>query len=162
LLGTSGEPVGEPRRAWLERLDDAEIAPDALAVKLASNAGELSGVGPQVTGFTALLADPPAAARRIQVSLAPGKLNPTRGTASATAPARVPPPASEPRFAVPKAAPAPPSQLPPKAVLPASPAPETRVTPRANDMRLAAPKALPSKVAPKAVVPAAPAPKAPV
>jgi predicted Zn finger-like uncharacterized protein len=124
LLGTAGEQIGEPRRAWLERLDDAEIAPDALTVKLASNTGELSGMGPQVTGFTALLADPPAAARRVQVSLAAGKPLPTRGTATATTPAPVTPPANDTRLAAPTAPEAQPSQLPPESVVPASPAPE--------------------------------------
>jgi hypothetical protein len=96
LLEAGGQPVGEPRRAWLERLDDAEIAPDELAVRLASNAGELSGVGPKVTGFTALLPDPPASARRVQVTLAPGHL-PAHGTAIANAPAPVPAPQPAPQ-----------------------------------------------------------------
>ena len=138
LLGTGGEPVGEPRRAWLERLDDAEIAPDALAVRLASNAGDLSGMGPQVTGFTALLADPPAGARRVQVSLAAGKGAPIRGTATATTP-------------VPRAAPAPAPAL--------APAP---ATPSAKDTQLAAPTApqpQPKQLPPGAVVPASPAPE---
>ena len=95
LLEAGGQPVGEPRRAWLERLDDAEIAPDELGVRLASDAGELSGVGPKVTGFTALLPDPPASARRLQVTLTPGRV-PARGTATANAPAPVPVRAPEP------------------------------------------------------------------
>ncbi|HTO52673.1 MAG TPA: zinc-ribbon domain-containing protein [Myxococcota bacterium] len=133
LLGSAGEPVGEPRRAWLERLDDAEIAPDALTVKLASNDAELSGVGPQVTGFTALLADPPAAARRIDVTLVAGKL-PARGTATAVAPAPAPtaPPAGKTELATPTA-PAP---------VPAPPAPDANApsAPGASDGVPAAPE----------------------
>jgi len=109
LLETDGARVGEPRRAWLERLDDAEIAPDELSVRLASSAGELSGVGPKVTGFTALLADPPARARRVQVSLSAGRM-PVPGTATAGTPAPPAPaparaPAAETQLATPQAAP---------------------------------------------------------
>jgi predicted Zn finger-like uncharacterized protein len=182
LLGTGGEQVGEPRRAWLERLDDAEIAPEALTVKLASNTGELSGMGPQVTGFTALLADPPAAARRVQVNLAPGKASPTRGTATATMPPPVTPPAHDTELATPKA---PPTVPPAPAVQPVTPPPhETQLAkpsappaqpvtpPAAHETQLAAPKppakppvapAQPARPAepsrPEAVVPASPAPE---
>jgi len=132
LLEAGGSRVGEPRRAWLERLDDAEIAPDELAVRLASAAGELSGVGPKVTGFTALLPDPPANARRVEVTLTAGH-QPAPGTATANVPAAVPVPAPEPapqapaantQLATPKApAPAPvPSGN--AVVVPAAPAPE--------------------------------------
>jgi predicted Zn finger-like uncharacterized protein len=143
LLEISGESVGEPRRASLERLDDAEIAPDELTVRLASDAGEISGMGPQVTGFTALLPDPPARARRVQVTLSAGK-QPPRGTATAGSPLPAPPaatrpqpatppatrpqpatpPATRPQLATPQATPAEPPPLAPDAVVPAAPDPE--------------------------------------
>ncbi|HXX47194.1 MAG TPA: hypothetical protein VEN47_03135, partial [Myxococcota bacterium] len=128
--------VGEPRRAWLERLDDAEIAPDELTVRLASDAGQLSGVGPKVTGFTALLPDPPASARRVEVTLTPGH-QPALGTATANVPAAVPAPAPEP-------------------VRPAPAANTQLATPQAP-----APAPVPSGNAAggEAVVPAAPAPQ---
>ena len=153
LLGNSGERVGEPRRAWLERLDDAEIAPDALTVRLASSAGELSGVGPQITGFTALLADPPAAARRVQVNLAQGKAVLPPGIATATTPPPAPAPAALPAHDTQLAAPA----------TPPAPAPVTPPAP-AHDTQLATPSApapapQPSQVKPDAVVPASPAPE---
>jgi predicted Zn finger-like uncharacterized protein len=122
LLEINGQRVGEPRRAWLERLDDAEIAPDQLSVRLASDPGEVSGMGPQVTGFTALLPDPPARARRLQVTLVAGK-QPPRGTATAVAP----PPASKPQLATPDATPpanTPTAPTAPDAVVPAAPEPE--------------------------------------
>jgi predicted Zn finger-like uncharacterized protein len=159
LLETDGARVGEPRRAWLQRLDDAEIAPDRLALRLASNAGELSGMGPQVTGFTALLPDPPARARRVSIALTAGKLAP-RGTALAVspppaapapAPARAPAPElAAPSAPVPAPAPAPAPAAPPTAT--ASEAPPAR--PTAPSLPASPPKARP---APQAL-PAAPAP----
>ena len=127
LLENDGARVGEARRAWLERLDDAEVAPDQLTVRLASDSGEISGVGPQVTGFTALLADPPARARRVQVTLVAGKL-PMRGTATAISPpsatSRPPAPAPAPQLATPSAPPAESAPLAPDAVVPAAPEPQ--------------------------------------
>ncbi len=134
LMESDGSKVGEPRRAWLERLDDAEISPDQLSVRLASSDGQISGLGPQVTGFTALLSDPPANARRVRVTLLGGKA-PTPGTATATtpppaAPAPAPAPApsqtGESQFATPTppAPETPPVPLPPEAVVPAAPEPE--------------------------------------
>jgi predicted Zn finger-like uncharacterized protein len=124
LLESDGRRIGEPRRAWLERLDDAEIAPDELTVRLASDSGEISGAGPQVTGFTALLADPPASARRVQVSLVAGKAV-MRGTATAVSP---PPPATprarESQLATPNAPPAEAKPIAPDSVVPAAPEPE--------------------------------------
>ncbi|HKC51156.1 MAG TPA: zinc-ribbon domain-containing protein [Myxococcota bacterium] len=118
LLENDGQRVGEPRRAWLERLDDAEIAPDELSVRLAAHGGELSGAGPQVTGFTALLADPPARARRVQVTLAAGKA-PVRGTATAITPRPVTPPAQDSQLAAPESPVERPT--PDDAVVPAAP-----------------------------------------
>jgi predicted Zn finger-like uncharacterized protein len=124
LLESDGRRVGEPRRAWLERLDDAEIAPDELTVRLASD--DISGRGPQVTGFTALLPDPPARARRVQVSLLAGEPTPTPGTATAVTP---PPAAPQPsdssgsQLATPEA-PAQPKAPAPDAGVPAAPEPE--------------------------------------
>jgi len=154
LLATGGDPVGEPRRAWLERLDDAEIAPDALTVKLASSSGDLSGMGPQVTGFTALLADPPAAARRIQVNLASGKLSP-RGTATAVVPAPATPPPSEPGPQPSQlAAPTAPQPKPTELAVPKAP------EPKPSQLAVpAAPQAKPKELPPDAVVPAAPEPE---
>ncbi|MFI5314230.1 MAG: zinc-ribbon domain-containing protein [Myxococcota bacterium] len=123
LLEVTGERVGEPRRAWLERLDDAEIAPDELTVKLAADPGEVSGMGPQVTGFTVLLPDPPARARRLQVTLLAGK-QPTRGTATAVAPAPATPAAVQPQLATPAAVPPADAPTAPDAVVPAAPEPE--------------------------------------
>ena len=112
LLETDGARVGEPRRAWLQRLDDAEIAPERLALRLASSAGELSGTGPQVTGFTALLPDPPARARRISIELSAGKAaQPARDRGES---------ASRRARAAPRAEPAP---------APAAPAPEAPSAP---------------------------------
>ncbi len=123
LLENDGRRVGEPRRAWLERLDDAEIAPEELTVHLASDGGEISGVGPQVTGFTALLADPPASARRVQVSLVAGKAV-MRGTATAVSPRPATPPASDSQLATPNTPPAEQAPLAPDAVVPAAPEPQ--------------------------------------
>jgi predicted Zn finger-like uncharacterized protein len=136
LMESDGRSVGEPRRAWLERLDDAEISPDQLSVRLASNDGQISGLGPQVTGFTALLADPPANARRVRVTLNGGRALPP-GTATATtppaapAPTLAPAPAPAPAPSQPAesqfAAPPPPANPPPPApdaVVPAAPEPE--------------------------------------
>ena len=148
LLETDGARVGTPSRAWLQRLDDAEIAPDRLAIRLASNAGELSGMGPQITGFTALLPDPPARARRISIELSAGKAA-QRGTAIAVNP---PPAAPAPRL-VPEPAPA-----------PAAPAPEAPSAPPTATAREASPKppapiARPQVAPSEEVVPAAPAPE---
>lgn len=139
LLEGNGERVGESRRAWLERLDDAEIAPDELTVRLASDSGEISGMGPQVTGFTALLPDPPARARRVQVTLSAGK-QPARGTATAASP----PPATRP------------------ATRPPTPPVTPPATPPASAPQLATPEATPSSappIAPDGGVPAAPEPE---
>ena len=144
LLETDGARVGEPSRAWLQRLDDAEIAPDRLAIRLASNAGELSGTGPQVTGFTALLPDPPARARRISIALSAGKAA-LRGTAIAVNP--------------PPAAPAPAPQLAPAPAPVPPPAPPTATASEASPKPpapIARPKVAP---VPEEVVPAAPAPE---
>ena len=165
LLETDGSRVGEPRRAWLQRLDDAEIAPDRLALRLASNAGELSGLGPQITGFTALLPDPPARARRVAIALNAGKAQP-RGTALATTPppaAPVPTPAPAPApTSAPEPAPAP--ALAPQ--VPAVPAPAGPPTTTASEppplqQPPAPPKAAPLKAAPTGpeVLPASPAPE---
>jgi predicted Zn finger-like uncharacterized protein len=148
LLESDGRRVGEPQRAWLERLDDAEIAPDELSVRLASESGEISGAGPQVTGFTALLPDPPARARRVQVTLLAGKL-PPRGTATAVTPAP-PAPAPDSQLAAPQAPPPKPSQLAtPRAPVPK---PSQLATPQA-------PAPQPSQLPPESVVPAAPEPE---
>ena len=145
LLETDGARVGAPSRAWLQRLDDAEIAPDRLAIRLASSAGELSGMGPQITGFTALLPDPPARARRITIALSAGKAA-QRGTAIAVSP---PPAAPAPELAPAPAAPAPeaPSAPPTATASEASPKPPAPI---------ARPQVAP---APEEVVPAAPAPE---
>ena len=146
LLESDGARVGDPRRALLERLDDAEIAPDALTVKLASSSGEISGMGPQVTGFTALLQNPPANARRVQVTLNAGKQVP-RGTATANTPVPTPPAPSAP-------APNAPAPNPPAQTAPALTRPQ-------GEPQLAtptAPQPAPARVPPQAVVPAAPEP----
>jgi predicted Zn finger-like uncharacterized protein len=145
LLESDGARVGDPSRALLERLDDAEIAPDALTVKLASSSGEISGMGPQVTGFTALLQNPPANARRVQVTLNAGK-QPARGTATANTPApnapALTPPPGQPQLATPA-----PTVLVPA---PAQPQPQLATPTPAQPT--------PAQVKPDAVVPAAPEP----
>lgn len=145
LLETDGARVGEPSHAWLQRLDDAEIAPEGLSIRLASSASELSGMGPQVTGFTALLPNPPARARRVSIALTAGKLAP-RGTAIAVNP----PPAA----AAPELAPAPaPAPMAPPAVPPTATASDASPKPPPP---VARPQSAP---APEEVVPAAPAPE---
>jgi hypothetical protein len=82
--------LAEAPRTWLERVDDAEVAPDALTLRLASTQGEVGAIGQQVTGFTAVLPDPPPGARRVEISLQAAPL-PPRGTATAGTPAEAPP-----------------------------------------------------------------------
>jgi hypothetical protein len=89
VLGRNGEVLAESSLAWLERIDDAEVAPDALSVRLASASAEVAAIGQQVTGFTAVLPDPPPGARRVEISLQAAPL-PPRGTATAEQPAAAP------------------------------------------------------------------------
>ena len=97
VLGRNGEVLAESSLAWLERIDDAEVAPDALSVRLASASAEVAAIGQQVTGFTAVLPDPPPGARRVEIALQAAPL-PPRGTATAEQPAagRAPAPAPAP------------------------------------------------------------------
>ncbi|MBM4335993.1 MAG: hypothetical protein FJ108_08775 [Deltaproteobacteria bacterium] len=125
LIGGDGEALVASPRTWLERIDDAEISPERLAIRLAGSGGEIGAMGELVTGFTAVIADPPPGVRRIEVRLSARERAPT-GTATADAPpAPAAPPALEP--ATETAAPGPvelPSAEAPADVLPAAPAPE--------------------------------------
>jgi predicted Zn finger-like uncharacterized protein len=126
LLERDGHPVGEPRRAWLERLDDAEVAPDRISLRLASSGTEVGAAGPRVTGFTAFLPDPPASARRVHVALSAGPQLP-RGTAGAVTPdpAHGTPPGGQPLTAdQPQSPPANGANETLPESLPAAPAPE--------------------------------------
>lgn len=85
LLGANGEALVESPQTWLERIDDAEVAPERLALRLASAGGEIGGIGQLVTGFTAVISDPPPGVYRVQVSLRARERAPA-GTATADAP----------------------------------------------------------------------------
>lgn len=85
LLGADGEPLVESPPTWLERIDDAEVAPDRLALRLAAAGGEIAAIGQIVTGFTAVIPNPPANVRRIEVALHPRQAT-LPGTATAVAP----------------------------------------------------------------------------
>ncbi len=67
LLDVDGKSVGAPTAALPVRLDGAELAPSALAARLASEPAQPAG---PVRGFTILIAEPPATARRYRVELA--------------------------------------------------------------------------------------------
>jgi hypothetical protein len=119
VLGRNGEVLAEAPRTWLERVDDAEIAPDALSLRLASSGSEVGAIGQQVTGFTAVLPDPPPGARRVEISLQATPL-PARGTATADAPPEAPatPPAAPPTSLAEPGSPTPPADAD---VVPAAP-----------------------------------------
>ena len=85
LLGADGEPLVESPQTWLERVDDAEVAPDRLGTRLAAAGGEIGGLGQMVTGFTAVIPDPPPGVHRVEVSLRARERVPD-GTATADTP----------------------------------------------------------------------------
>ena len=114
LLGADGQPLVEAARTWLERIDDAEVAPDRLALRLASAGGEIAAIGQLVTGFTAVIPDPPQGVRRVEVSLRERPRAPA-GTATADAP---PTPSAQPGLE---------SASPSQTELPGMPAPDTVV-----------------------------------
>ncbi len=122
LIGAEGNSLVEAPHTWLERIDDAEIAPERLSPRLASSSGEIAGFGQQVTGFTAVLTDPPPGVRRVEVVLR-ARATPPAGTATAGAPPAEPPQAAPTETAAPDS-----SKLPPEPadadVVPAAPAPE--------------------------------------
>ncbi len=93
LLGADGQPLVEAQRTWLERIDDAEVAPDRLELRLAAAGGEIGAIGQMVTGFTAVIPDPPLGVRRVEVSLRARDRLPD-GTATADTPEA---PSAEPR-----------------------------------------------------------------
>ncbi len=126
LLGADGEALVVSPRTWLERIDDAEIAPERLELRLAQAGGDIAGMGQMVTGFTAVIPDPPPGIHRVEVSLRAPERTPA-GTATADVPAA--PPADEPAAApateTASPSPAASSGLPESdAVVPAAPAPE--------------------------------------
>ncbi len=86
LLGADGEPLVESAPTWLERVDDAEVAPDRLGLRFAAAGGEIGGIGQFVTGFTAVVPDPPPGVYRVEVALHAGERRP-EGTAIADTPA---------------------------------------------------------------------------
>jgi predicted Zn finger-like uncharacterized protein len=85
LLGADGAPLVESAPTWLERVDDAEVAPDRLGLRFAAAGGEIGGIGQFVTGFTAVIPDPPPGVYRVEVALHAGELRP-EGTAIADTP----------------------------------------------------------------------------
>ena len=85
LLGADGQPLVESPPTWLERIDDAEVAPDRLALRLAAAGSEIGAIGQLVTGFTAVILNPPPNVRRVEVSLHP-RQGPPEGTTTAVAP----------------------------------------------------------------------------
>ncbi len=121
LLGADGEPLVESHRTWLERIDDAEVAPDRLSLRLAAAGGEIGAIGQLVTGFTAVIPDPPPGVRRVEVALRARERAPD-GTATAEKPAA---PSAAP--AIETASPTtatPPAAPDPSDVVPAAPEPE--------------------------------------
>ena len=50
-----GLSLAESDHTWLERIDDAEVAPEKLSPRLTAAGGEIGALGQQVTGFTAVL-----------------------------------------------------------------------------------------------------------
>jgi predicted Zn finger-like uncharacterized protein len=85
LLGADGQPLVDATQTWLERVDDAEVAPDRLGLRLAAAGGEIGAIGQMVTGFTAVIPDPPLGVRRVEVSLRARERMPD-GTATAVTP----------------------------------------------------------------------------
>ena len=85
LLGADGEALAESHSLWLNRIDDAEVAPERLGLQQAAAGGDIAALGQLVTGFTAVLADPPAGVRRVEVLLS-ARTSPPAGTATAVAP----------------------------------------------------------------------------
>ena len=121
LLGADGQPLRVSPRTWLERIDDAEIAPDRLTLRLAAAGGEIGAIGEFVTGFTAVIPDPPPNVRRVEVSLHSQVRSPD-GTATAVAPAE---PSAEPAIETAKPSSAELPAVPaPVDVVPAAPAPD--------------------------------------
>ena len=85
LLGADGQPLVESPRTWLERVDDAEVAPERLGLHLAAAGGEIGAIGQMVTGFTAVIPDPPPGVSRVEVALRARERRPD-GTATAASP----------------------------------------------------------------------------
>jgi predicted Zn finger-like uncharacterized protein len=84
LLDSAGQPLVESPPTWLDRIDDAEVAPDRLALRLVAAGGEIGAIGQLVTGFTAIFPSPPANVRSVEVSLQ-SRPGPPTGTATAVA-----------------------------------------------------------------------------
>lgn len=125
LLDSDGLSLAESDQTWLERIDDAEVAPEKLSPRLTAAGGEIGALGQQVTGFTAVLHDPPSGVRRVEVTLR-ARSTPPAGTATANSPApTTPDPGAAPQIET--AAPGS-TALPPTPgaadVVPAAPAPE--------------------------------------
>ena len=91
LLDSDGLSLAESEQTWLERIDDAEVAPEKISPRLAAAGGEIGALGQQVTGFTAVLHDPPSGVRRVEVTLR-ARAAPPAGTATANTPAVNPAP----------------------------------------------------------------------
>ena len=121
LLGADGEPLVDASQTWLERVDDAEVAPDRLGLRLAAAGGEIGAIGQMVTGFTAVIPDPPLGVRRVEVSLRARERRPD-GTATADSPEA---PSAKPQTETATPTPAALPRVPePGDVLPAAPEPE--------------------------------------
>ncbi|MEX2209010.1 MAG: zinc-ribbon domain-containing protein [Myxococcota bacterium] len=85
LLGADRQPLVDAKQTWLERVDDAEVAPDRLGLQLAAAGGEIGAIGQRVTGFTAVIPDPPLGVRGVEISLRARERMPD-GTATAITP----------------------------------------------------------------------------
>jgi predicted Zn finger-like uncharacterized protein len=125
LLDSNGLSLAESEQTWLERIDDAEVAPERLAPRLASAGGDIGALGQQVTGFTAVLHDPPPGVRRVEITLH-ARAAPPAGTATANSPA---PASPEPGAVAPIETATPSSTALPRVpaetgAVPAAPAPE--------------------------------------
>ncbi len=124
LLGADGQPLVESAPTWLERVDDAEVAPDRLGLRLAAAGGEIGGLGQMVTGFTAVIPNPPPRVHQVEVSLRAGEQWP-EGTAIADTPAAPAAPAAEPQTETATPTPAAVKQpIDDSDVVPAAPEPE--------------------------------------
>ncbi len=72
LLDRSGRGLTDPTSALLVRLEDTELTPDSLSNRLDGHSEWTRGRPPTTAdGFTVLVADPPANARRFRLELLP-------------------------------------------------------------------------------------------
>jgi hypothetical protein len=124
LVDASGQALGEPAVAALVRLDDSQLDPEPLSLRL--TAGLVPPVEPgAVRGFTVLIAEPDPRARRFRLELLPGRSTlqaPQQAQAQRPAPATN----ADPATAAPAAVPPPgsPAANPQPATAPAAPAPQ--------------------------------------